>query len=173
MKDCTKCKLCEGRTQVVAGRLYGNKENLMFIGEAPGRDEDKEGKPFVGKSGQLLRDFIKKAGLTDYYITNIVKCRPPDNRDPEQDEIDACEEWIKKEFLYIKPKFIVTVGRISTQAFLGDPKAKITKIRGEIYDFGAFKMMPVLHPAYILRYPEKGDYLLADLKKVKGELSGN
>ena len=127
---CEKCRLARGRTQVVFG--VGNPNaDLMFVGEAPGRDEDVQGEPFVGRAGQLLTDIIKAMHLTrdDVYIANVVKCRPPENRNPEQDELDACRPYIRQQVEIIQPKVIVTLGRFAVQSLLGKSYA-ISAVRG-------------------------------------------
>lgn len=167
---CTKCRLAKSRTQVVYG--VGNpKADLMFIGEAPGRDEDLQGKPFVGRAGQLLTDIIKAMKLTrdDVYIANVIKCRPPENRNPEPDELDACRPFIRRQIELIEPKVIVTLGRFALQSLL-EKGFSITAARGSWLDYNGIKVMPTYHPAYLLRTPAAKKEVWADMKKVMTEL---
>jgi len=146
--DCRRCKLCSGRTNLVFG--VGNPHAaLMFVGEGPGRDEDLQGEPFVGRAGQLLTDIITKGmGLKreDVYIANVVKCRPPENRNPEPDEVAACEPFLKKQIDLIRPKIIVGLGKFAVQTLL-QSKTPITKLRGNWRSYHGIKLMPTLHPA--------------------------
>ena len=150
---CTKCKLATaGRTQVVFG--MGNAEaDLMFVGEGPGAEEDKQGLPFVGRSGQLLdKVLFEELGLTrdSVYIANTVCCRPPGNRDPEPDEIAACNPWLEKKIELIQPKVVVTLGNFATKLLL-ETKEGITKLRGKSYPFRTGVLIPTFHPAAVLR----------------------
>src|SRR5947207_4190035 len=150
---CTKCRLAGTRTQVVYG--VGNPNaDLMFIGEAPGADEDRQGKPFVGKAGQLLTDIIKAMKLTrdDVYIANVIKCRPPENRNPDPDELESCRPYIRRQIELIKPKVIVTLGKFALQSLL-ERSYSITAARGEWLEYEGVKVMPTFHPAYLLRTP--------------------
>jgi DNA polymerase len=167
---CDKCRLAKTRTQVVYG--VGNPSaDLMFIGEAPGRDEDIQGQPFVGRAGQLLTDIIKAMKLTrdDVYIANVIKCRPPENRNPEPDELDACRPWIRRQIEIIKPKVIVTLGRFALQS-LTEKSYGITSVRGQWLDYNGIKVMPTYHPAYLLRNPAAKKDVWSDMKKVMAEL---
>ena len=167
---CTKCRLAGTRTQVVYG--VGNPNaDLMFIGEAPGRDEDIQGKPFVGRAGQLLTDIIKAMKLTrdDVYIANVIKCRPPENRNPEQDELDACRPHIRRQIEIIQPKVIVTLGRFALQSLLEKGYA-VSSVRGQWLDYNGIKVMPTYHPAYLLRTPAAKKDVWADMKKVMSAL---
>jgi DNA polymerase len=150
---CTKCKLAAaGRTQVVFGMGDPNAD-LMFVGEGPGAEEDKQGLPFVGRSGQLLdRILLEELGLTRdrVYIANTVCCRPPGNRDPEPDEISACNPWLEQKIALIKPKVIVTLGNFATKLLL-ETKEGITKLRGKAYPFRTGVLIPTFHPAAVLR----------------------
>ncbi len=162
--DCRGCKLCNLRKNIVFGE---GKENaaLMFIGEGPGRDEDREGRPFVGEAGQLLTRIIENGiGIKreDVYICNVVKCHPPENRDPERDEIEACIPFLKKQIEIIKPRVICTLGRIAAKELL-KRDFKITMERGRWQTYGNIPLMPTYHPAYILRNP-------GNEKKLKGEV---
>jgi len=167
---CEKCRLSKTRTQVVYG--VGNpKADLMFIGEAPGRDEDIQGKPFVGRAGQLLTDIIKAMKLTrdDVYIANVIKCRPPENRNPEPDELEACRPWIRRQIELIQPKVIVTLGRFPLQSLTGKGYS-ITSVRGQWLEYDGIKLMPTYHPAYLLRNPAAKKDVWSDMKKVMAEL---
>lgn len=167
---CTKCKLAGTRTQVVYG--VGNPNaDLMFIGEAPGRDEDLQGEPFVGRAGQLLTDIIKAMKLTrdDVYIANVVKCRPPENRNPEPEELEACRPFIRRQIELIKPRVIVTLGKFALQSLL-EKSYSITAARGQWLDYQGIKVMPTFHPAYLLRTPAAKKEVWQDMKKVMAEL---
>ncbi len=168
---CEKCRLAKTRTQVVYG--VGNPNaDLMFIGEAPGRDEDQQGEPFVGRAGQLLTDIINAMKLTrdDVYISNVVKCRPPENRNPEPDELDACRPYIRQQVEIIQPKVIVTLGPFALQS-LTEKIYSISSVRGQWLDYNGVKVMPTYHPAYLLRTPSAKKDVWADMKKVMAELS--
>lgn len=150
--DCTRCKLHARRTHIVFGE--GNpKAEILFIGEGPGEEEDKQARPFVGRAGKLLTDIIQKGmklRREDVYIANIVKCRPPGNRDPEKDEIAACQPFLMKQIRAIGPKVIVTLGRPATSLLLGR-SVQITRLRGQWQEFHGIPLMPTYHPAYVLR----------------------
>lgn len=165
--DCRLCKLCAGRTNLVFG--IGNPNaRLMFVGEGPGRDEDLQGEPFVGRAGQLLTDIITKGmGLKreDVYIANVVKCRPPENRNPEPDEVAACEPFLKKQIELIHPEVIVALGKFAVQTLL-QSKMPITKLRGHWHSYQGIKLMPTFHPAYLLRNPGDKRLVWDDIKKV-------
>ena len=171
--DCRRCKLCSARTHIVFG--VGNPHaRLMFVGEGPGRDEDLQGEPFVGRAGQLLNDIITKGmGLKreDVYIANVVKCRPPDNRNPEADEVAACEPFLKKQIDLVRPEVIVGLGKFAVQCLL-QSKTPITKVRGVWHRYHGIKLMPTFHPAYLLRNPADKKLVWEDIKKVIKELSG-
>jgi DNA polymerase len=171
--DCRRCKLCTGRTHIVFG--VGNPHaRLMFVGEGPGRDEDLQGEPFVGRAGQLLNDIITKGmGLkrVDVYIANVVKCRPPENRNPEPDEVAACEPFLKKQIDLVRPEVIVGLGKFAVQTLL-QSKVPITKVRGTWHRYHGIKLMPTFHPAYLLRNPADKKLVWEDIKKVIKELSG-
>ena len=166
--DCTRCKLHTlGRTQVVFG--VGNPEaDLMFVGEAPGRDEDLQGYPFVGRAGQLLTKIIEAIALTreDVYIANVIKCRPPENRNPEPDEVETCEPFLFRQIDVIKPKVIVALGKFGAQALLKtlDP---ISRLRGRVFDYRGAKLIPTFHPAYLLRNPSSKREVWEDMKLVR------
>jgi DNA polymerase len=169
--DCQRCKLCSGRTNLVYG--VGNpRAKLMFVGEGPGRDEDLQGEPFVGRAGQLLTDIITKGmGLKreDVYIANVVKCRPPENRNPEPDEVAACEPFLKKQIDLVRPDIIVGLGKFAVQTLL-QSKVPITKLRGNWHSYHGIKLMPTFHPAYLLRNPADKKFVWDDIKKVMKEM---
>jgi len=165
--NCTKCKLFQKRTNVVFGE--GNPHaRLMFIGEAPGREEDLQARPFVGEAGMLLTRLIEKMGFKreDVYIANIVKCRPPMNRDPEADEIGQCREYVEKQIEIISPAVIMTLGRISAQILIGNTKLRMTAIQGKNFDYKGIPLIPTFHPAYLLRNPRDKWLTWDDAQKV-------
>jgi len=167
---CQKCRLAKTRTNVVYG--VGNPNaDLMFVGEAPGRDEDIQGEPFVGRAGQLLTDIIKAMKLTrdQVYIANVIKCRPPENRNPEADELDECRPYIKRQIALIRPKVIVTLGRFALQS-LTEKGYSISAVRGQWLEVDGVKVMPTYHPAYLLRNPAAKKDVWNDMKKVMAEL---
>ncbi|HKB80706.1 MAG TPA: uracil-DNA glycosylase [Thermoanaerobaculia bacterium] len=167
---CEQCRLAKTRTHVVYG--VGNpRADLMFIGEAPGRDEDLQGEPFVGRAGQLLTDIIKAMKRTrdDVYIANVIKCRPPENRNPEPDELDACRPYIRRQVELIAPKVIVTLGRFALQSLL-ERTYSITAARGQWLEYNGVKVMPTYHPAYLLRNPAAKKDVWNDMKQVMDEL---
>ena len=168
--DCTRCKLHKGRTKIVFGTGNPNAD-LMFVGEGPGRDEDLSGEPFVGRAGKLLTDMIKAMGLQreNVYIANVVKCRPPENRLPEKDEITTCSPFLMRQIDAIKPKVICTLGSCSAQTLLQTAQG-ISKLRGEWFDFRGTKLMPTYHPAYLLRNPAAKPEVWKDLQKVMAVL---
>lgn len=167
---CKKCRLHETRTNVVFG-TGDIRADLMFVGEGPGADEDAKGIPFVGRAGQLLTKMIEAMGQTrdTVYIANIVKCRPPGNRNPFEDESAACVPYLFRQIEYIKPKVIVLLGSVAAQNLL-KTNLGITKIRGEFVDFNGVKVMPTFHPAYLLRNPKMKRPCWEDLQKVMAEL---
>jgi len=166
--DCTRCKLHRlGRTKIVFG--VGNPNaDLMFVGEAPGGDEDVQGIPFVGRAGQLLTKIIEAIELKreDVYIANVIKCRPPQNRNPEPDEVDTCEPFLFRQIEIIKPKVIVALGKFGAQTLLRtlDP---ISRLRGRVYEFRGAKLIPTFHPEYLLRNPASKREVWEDMKLVK------
>ena len=171
-KNCQACPLAQqGRTQVVFG--IGNPNaRLMFIGEAPGKDEDREGEPFIGRAGKLLTKIIEAMGIQrqDIYITNVVKSRPPNNRTPTTEERETCKKLILlKEIDIIKPEIICTLGAPSTKALLGDD-IKISEVRGRFFDWNNYRVMPTYHPAYLLRNPSEKRTVWEDMKKIMNEL---
>ncbi|MGH9458755.1 MAG: uracil-DNA glycosylase [Thermoanaerobaculia bacterium] len=169
-KGCRSCNLCETRTQVVFGSGNPNAD-LMFIGEAPGRDEDAAGLPFVGRAGKLLTDIIgaMKLRREDVYIANVIKCRPPENRNPEPDEIESCRPFIRRQIELIAPKVIVTLGKFAAQSLLGRPVA-VSTVRGTWQRYDGIKVMPTYHPAYLLRNPAAKKDVWRDMKLVMAEL---
>jgi uracil-DNA glycosylase family 4 len=171
--DCKRCKLCQGRTNIVFG--VGNpRAKLAFVGEGPGRDEDIKGEPFVGRAGQLLTDIIEKGMMlkrSDVYIANVVKCRPPENRNPEEDEIAACEPFLKKQLQLITPKFICTLGKFATQTLL-KTKEPISSLRGNWREYEGIRLIPTFHPAYLLRNPGEKKLVWADVQKLMAEYNG-
>ena len=168
--SCKKCPLHETRTNCVFG--VGNKNaDLMFVGEAPGEQEDLSGTPFVGRAGQLLDKFLYAVDIDreDVYIANILKCRPPKNRDPLPAEEDACIDYLRAQVKLIKPKIIVCLGRIAAMRLI-DPNYKITKEHGIWVKKGNFLMTAVYHPALLLRDPRRKEEMLTDMKKIKEQL---
>lgn len=169
--DCRRCRLHEKRTKIVFG--VGNPEaDLMFIGEGPGRDEDIQGEPFVGRAGQLLTKMIESGmGVSrkDVYIANIVKCRPPNNRDPHPDESAMCKRFLMEQIKVIKPKVICALGRIASHNLL-EVKTPISKMRGNWYEYMGVKVMPTFHPAALLRNPNQKRPAWEDLKMIMAEL---
>jgi uracil-DNA glycosylase len=170
---CTRCKLHTlGRTQVVFG--VGNPDaDLMFVGEAPGADEDEQGEPFVGRAGQLLTKIIEAIGLRreDVYIANIIKCRPPGNRNPEPDEVEQCEPFLFRQVAAVKPKVIVALGKFAAQSLLRttDP---ITRLRGRSFNYRGATLIPTFHPAFLLRNPSAKREVWEDMKRVRAILQG-
>lgn len=164
IEDCRKCDLYKGRRNIVLGE--GNiRAKLMFIGESPGGDEDRLGKPFVGKAGKLLDKIFEEIGLKreEIYITNIVKCRPPQNRDPKDDEADACKDYLRNQVILIKPKVIVLLGSVALKNILGK-EFSITKARGQRVEMRGIGYIPTWHPAAVLRDESKKTALAEDLK---------
>lgn len=168
--DCHRCKLCEKRTHIVFGEGNPNAR-LMFVGEGPGEQEDLQGRPFVGRAGQLLDKIIEAMGLkrSDVFIANVVKCRPPNNRLPEPDEVSACKPFLLKQIEVIKPEIIVALGSTALKC-LFRPDVQITKMRGKFTDFNGVKLMPTYHPAYLLRNPPAKKDVWEDMKVVMKEL---
>lgn len=170
--DCRRCKLCEARTNIVFG--VGNPHaKLMFVGEGPGADEDAQGEPFVGRAGQKLNEMIHAIGLErkDVYIANVVKCRPPGNRDPEPDEVATCSPFLFRQIEAIQPKAIVTLGSPATKTLLAT-KAGITSLRGRWGSFRGIPVMPTFHPAFLLRKytVENRLAVFADLKAARARI---
>jgi DNA polymerase len=168
--ECTRCRLCQSRTNIVFG-AGSERAKLVFVGEGPGRDEDAQGIPFVGRAGQLLTQMIEAMGLKrgDVYICNVVKCRPPENRTPEKDEIATCSPFLLRQLEAIQPRVIVCLGSVAAQSLLGIQKG-ISHYRGEWFDYRGAKLMATFHPAYLLRNPNEKGRVWADLQKVMKEL---
>jgi uracil-DNA glycosylase len=170
--DCTRCKLHrQGRRQIVFG--VGNPTaDLMFVGEAPGADEDVQGIPFVGRAGQLLTKIIEAIGLgrDDVYIANVIKCRPPENRNPEPDEVETCEPFLFQQIDAIQPKVIVALGTFAAKALL-KTQDSISRLRGRVYDYRGAKLIPTFHPAFLLRSPDRKRDVWEDMKKVRAILN--
>ena len=169
--DCTRCKLHGlGRRQIVFG--VGNPEaQLMFVGEAPGADEDVQGVPFFGRAGQLLTKIIEAIDLQrdDVYIANVIKCRPPENRNPDADEVDACEPFLFQQIDAVKPRVIVALGTFAARTLLktNDP---ISRLRGRVYEYRGARLVPTFHPAFLLRSPDRKRDVWEDMKKVRALL---
>jgi uracil-DNA glycosylase len=164
--DCRRCGLCHARNNIVFG--VGNPDaHLVFVGEAPGADEDAQGEPFVGKAGQLLTKMIEAMGYAreDVYICNVIKCRPPGNRNPEPDEVAACEPFLKAQLGAIRPRMIVALGKFAAQCLLRDD-TPISRLRGNLRTYEGIQLMPTFHPAYLLRDPSKKKLAWEDLKAV-------
>ncbi|HYL58428.1 MAG TPA: uracil-DNA glycosylase [Candidatus Acidoferrales bacterium] len=165
--DCSRCKLAPLRKNLVYGVGNPNAQ-LMFVGEAPGADEDARGEPFVGRAGQLLTDIIERGmGLRrdEVYICNVIKCRPPENRNPEPDEVASCEPFLFRQIEIVKPRAIVGLGTFAVQAVL-KVKTPISKLRGNWHEFRSVRFMPTFHPAYLLRNPSDKRLVWADIQEV-------
>jgi len=170
ISHCDRCKLSKERKNIVFGEGPPNAR-LVFVGEAPGMDEDLAGKPFIGQAGKLLTDIIKAMGLTrdEVYICNIVKCRPPRNRDPEPDETGTCLPFLKAQISLIKPEIICILGRVSAQSLV-HKDIKITRDRGQWYSFMGIPLMPTYHPAYLLRNPHAKRQVWEDMQEIMKKL---
>jgi DNA polymerase len=168
--DCRRCKLCDGRTNIVFGS-GSVQTDLVFVGEGPGRDEDIQGFPFVGRAGQLLTKIIESIDLTrdTVYIANVIKCRPPGNRNPAPEEVAACKPFLLKQLEIIRPQIICALGTFAAHAMTmsNDP---IGKLRGRFHDFNGIKVMPTFHPAYLLRNPHGKRQVWEDMKMIRDEL---
>jgi uracil-DNA glycosylase len=166
--DCTRCKLSGlGRSQIVFG--VGNPQaDLMFVGEAPGQEEDRQGIPFVGRAGQLLTKIIEAIGLTrdDVYIANVIKCRPPQNRNPEPDEVATCRPFLFRQIDAIRPRVIVALGKFAAQALL-ETDAPVSRLRGRVFEYRGASLVPTFHPAYLLRNPASKRECWEDMKLVR------
>lgn len=169
--QCQRCGLCTGRNNVVFG--VGNRHaKVMFVGEGPGENEDLQGEPFVGRGGQLLDKFLAAVDLdrkANIYIANIVKCRPPKNRDPLPEEQDACIDWLRNQFALIRPKIVVCLGRVAAMRIM-KPDIKITKEHGEFIDKNGTLMMATLHPAALLRNPSQKPAAFEDFLKLREKI---
>ena len=165
---CTKCALSKTRKNIVFGE--GDPESrLMFIGEAPGAEEDNTGKPFVGRAGQLLTKIIESINLKreEVYIANIIKCRPPENRNPIEDEIASCAPFLKEQIAIIRPQIICTLGKFSTEFIIGNDKGSISSVRGKTYNYDGITVIPTYHPSYLLRNPSAKKETWEDMKKIR------
>ena len=171
MGDCRLCKLSGHRKNIVFGTGDPNAR-LMLIGEAPGKEEDIQGAPFVGDAGMLLTRLLLKMGLRreDVYIANIIKCRPPMNRDPEEDEVTACRSFVEQQIAIVRPSVIMTLGRVALQTLMNAPKLRITAARGRFLDYNGIPVMPTFHPAYLLRNPRDKVLTWSDAQKVMAKL---
>ncbi len=172
LAGCPRCKLSKSRTHIVFGQ--GNPHaDLMFVGEAPGRDEDEQGLPFVGRAGQLLTRIIEAMGRkrAEVYIANVLKCRPPNNRNPEPDEVSSCRPFLEEQIRLISPRALVTLGTFAAQALLGTDEP-IGRLRGRWQSAHGVRVMPTFHPAFLLRSPERKKDVWEDMKKVRDYLAG-
>jgi len=169
--DCQRCKLAPSRRNIVFG-VGDPRAALVFVGEAPGAWEDQKGEPFVGDAGKLLDRMIAAMGYRRgrVYIANIIKCRPPGNRNPERDEIDACEPFLKRQLAAIRPRMIVALGKFAAQTLLDKPGAPISALRGRFHQYEGVQVMPTYHPAFLLRSPQQKRKVWEDLQKVMAEL---
>jgi uracil-DNA glycosylase family 4 len=167
VSTCRACGLCETRTQTVFGS-GSPAAKIMFIGEAPGAEEDKQGKPFVGRAGQLLTQMLKAIQLTreEVFIANILKCRPPQNRDPLPEEVAKCTPFLQQQIDLIQPKLLVALGRISAH-YLLNTKTALTKLRGQLFEYNNIPLLVTYHPAYLLRAPQEKAKAYEDLKKIQ------
>jgi len=166
MGNCRRCKLCQGRTHIVFGE--GNpRARLLFVGEGPGADEDRSGRPFVGAAGQLLTRIITAMKLSreQVYICNIVKCRPPGNRNPEPDEIRTCLPFLERQLAAIRPEFVCTLGSIATRTLMDSP-ANVSSLRGRLHNWRGILLMPTFHPAFLLRNPARKREVWEDMKRL-------
>ncbi len=172
IENCRRCNLHSTRKHIVFGKGNSNAD-LVLVGEAPGTDEDFKGEPFIGAAGQLLTRIIQAIGLKrdDVYITNIIKCHPPGNRNPQVDEIEACKPFLVKQLKAIRPRIICALGAFATQTLL-ETDESISSLRGKFYQFGEIKLMPVYHPAYLLRNPHKKREAWKDMQLIEKEYFG-
>ena len=169
--ECTRCKLHGGRTNVVFG-VGSPTADLVFVGEAPGRDEDRQGIPFVGRAGQLLTRIIAAIGLSrdEVYIANVIKCRPPNNRNPEPDEVATCEPFLFRQLDVIRPRVVVALGGFAIRTLLRTDDA-VSRLRGRVFDYRGAKLIPTFHPAFLLRSPERKRDVWEDMKRVRALLA--
>lgn len=169
INSCFLCELCKTRTNTVFGEGDENAD-IMLVGEAPGFHEDKQARVFVGRSGQLLRQVLEEIGLNNFYITNIAKCRPPENRNPTLKEANICIEYLKEQIAIIKPKVIISLGSVSYSHLMHDYNSPISRVRGEIMFLEKIKLIPTFHPSYLLRNPSLVPILKQDILKAKNLL---
>ena len=169
--ECTRCKLHAGRTNLVFG-VGSPTADLVFVGEAPGRDEDRQGIPFVGRAGQLLTRIIAAIGLSrdEVYIANVIKCRPPNNRNPEPDEVATCEPFLFRQIDVIRPRVVVALGGFAIRTLLRTDDA-VSRLRGRVFDYRGAKLIPTFHPAFLLRSPERKRDVWEDMKQVRALLA--
>ena len=169
--ECTRCKLHGGRTKLVFG-VGSPTADLVFVGEAPGRDEDRQGIPFVGRAGQLLTRIIAAIGLSrdEVYIANVIKCRPPNNRNPEPDEVATCEPFLFRQLDVIRPRVVVALGGFAIRTLLRTDDA-VSRLRGRVFDYRGAKLIPTFHPAFLLRSPERKRDVWEDMKRVRALLA--
>lgn len=169
--ECTRCKLHGGRTNLVFG-VGSPTADLVFVGEAPGRDEDRQGIPFVGRAGQLLTRIIAAIGLSrdEVYIANVIKCRPPNNRNPEPDEVATCEPFLFRQLDVIRPRVVVALGGFAIRTLLRTDDA-VSRLRGRVFDYRGAKLIPTFHPAFLLRSPERKRDVWEDMKRVRALLA--
>ena len=169
--ECTRCKLHGGRTNLVFG-VGSPSADLVFVGEAPGRDEDRQGIPFVGRAGQLLTRIIAAIGLSrdEVYIANVIKCRPPNNRNPEPDEVATCEPFLFRQLDVIRPRVVVALGGFAIRTLLETDEA-VSRLRGRVFDYRGAKLIPTFHPAFLLRSPERKRDVWEDMKRVRALLA--
>lgn len=169
--DCQRCRLSNGRTHIVFGQGNPNAQ-LVFVGEGPGADEDRQGLAFVGAAGRLLTKIIAAMNLTreEVYICNVIKCRPPGNRNPQPDEIQACRPFLERQLTAIAPKVICTLGTFAAQTLL-DTAAPISRLRGRFHDYNGIHLMPTYHPAFLLRNPDQKRAVWEDVQKIMGQLN--
>ena len=172
LRECQACRLASGRTQVVFGTGSPNAP-IMFVGEAPGFHEDRQGVPFVGAAGKLLTELLESAGLSrlEIYIANVIKCRPPQNRNPQVDEVETCKPFLLQQIELIKPKLVCSLGNFATQTLLGR-KIGITRVRGQVFQLENFILFPLLHPAAALHQGNLMASLREDFQKLKQILDG-
>jgi uracil-DNA glycosylase len=170
MGDCQRCKLAPTRTTIVFGSGNPNAD-IVFVGEAPGYEEDQQGLPFVGEAGRLLTKIIESTGIKreDAYICNILKCRPPGNRNPEPDEVLACSPFLKRQIAAIRPRIVCCLGKFAAQTMLQN-QAPISRLRGEFHDIDGMRVIATFHPAYLLRSPEKKREVWEDMKQIRAEM---
>ena len=172
--DCTRCRLHGGRSHLVFGVGRPDAE-LMFVGEAPGRDEDLQGEPFVGRAGQLLTKIIEAIDLRreDVYIANVIKCRPPQNRNPERDEVETCRPFLFAQIDAVRPRVIVALGSFAVRTLLDDDRMPISRARGRVYACRGARLVPTFHPAFLLRSPDRKRDVWEDMKRVRSILRGD